>query len=332
VVPTKRFSGNYTTIGAQYAKDFVKAVNIDHGVAGGEQFGTTQKVELWELGNEYYGDNSGGMPLAPTTYGKIADKFAHAMKTIDGTIIPVVQFERSDAAGAQTIANQLTAGGPDACLTHTYPGDPSLFGVVTDQIIAGSTIFNREAMVTEWNMANGTELGMVLATRLPKLLRALVEADVTIATQWPLMWWNNSVDSALAQANGALRPPGQVFQWLSQCASGRKLVATSSSSGAISSIAFRNAAADKLFILVLCSNSQTDAQVGITVNGFGGGAFNIVQAKRYSAGNGFAADAELEMVTPAELRTLSPLKSGNLLTITTNKYSKYEVIRIDLER
>ncbi|MES2695817.1 MAG: hypothetical protein V4773_20250 [Verrucomicrobiota bacterium] len=329
VVPTKRFRNNYTTTGAQYAKDYVKAVNVDHGVTGGEQFGTTQKVEIWELGNEYYGDNEGGAPLSPTLYGQIAQKFATSMKTIDASIIPVVQFVRTDLTAAQTIANQLSGGAVEACLTHTYPGDAEGIGNVENQLINGSNIFSLEPMVTEWNMGSGSETGLVLATRIPKLFRELVDGGVTIATQWPMMWWNNSVNSALAQASGALRPPGQIFQWLSQCANNRKLVGTSSSSTAISSLAFKNPAGTKLFVLVLCANSLTDAQVGITINGFNGNNFTVVQAKRYSAAGGFTT--ELEEVTPATLRTVVPAKSNNVLTLTTNKYSKYEVIRIDLE-
>lgn len=53
VVPTKRFRSNYTTTGAQYVKDFVKAVNIDHGRrrairhhAEGADLGARQRI-LW---------------------------------------------------------------------------------------------------------------------------------------------------------------------------------------------------------------------------------------------------------------------------------------------
>lgn len=327
VVPTKRFRSNYTTTGAQYAKDYVRAVNIDHGVTGGEQFGTTQTVQLWELGNEYYTDNSGGTPLTPALYGKIADKFASAMKTIDATIIPTVQFERTDLSAAQTIANQLTSGAVAACLTHTYPTTGSGIDNVTTQIVSGENIFSLEPMVTEWNMGSGsTPGGLILANHQPKLLRALVNGGVTIATQWPMMWQNNSVESLLANSDGTLRPPGQVFQWLAQTAKNRKLVGSVSSSPAIECVAFKNAAADKVFILVLCGASTANAQTAITVNGFGT-HFTVAQAKRYSAAGGFGAESS---DTPAVLNSLTPARNGNVLTITTNKFSQQEVIRIDL--
>ena len=327
VVPTKRFRSNYSTTGAQYAKDFVKAVNVDHGIAGGEQFGTTQTVQLWELGNEYYTDNAGGTPLTPTLYGKIANKFGNAIQTIDASVIPIVQFERSDLAGAQTIANQLTAGAVGACLTHTYPGPTANLANVTTQLVDGGNIFSLEPMVTEWNIANdAVQPGLVLANYLPKLLRALVNGGVTIATQWPMMWQNNSVNTLLADSTGVLRPPGQVFQWLSQAAQNRKLVSTSSSASAIECVAFKDGAAGKLSILVLCGASTANAQVAITINGFGT-TFTVTSAKRYSAAGGFGAEAS---DTPAALATVTPARNGNVLTITTNKFSLQEVLRIDL--
>ncbi len=327
VVPTKRFRSNYSTTGAQYAKDFVKAVNIDHGVSGGEQFGTTQKVEIWELGNEYYTDNSGGTPLTPWLYGTIANTFAGAMKTIDSSIIPAVQFKRTDMTGAQTIANQLTGGAVEACLTHTYPTTNSGIPTVTTQIVNGANKFSLEPMVTEWNMgSDSVDPGLVLANYIPKLFRALVNAGVTISTQWPLMWHNNNVNSLLAQNTGVLRPPGQVFQWLSQTAKNRKTVGTNSSSSEIECVAFKDVAAGKLSILVLCGASTSNAQVALTINGFGS-TFSVAYAKRYSAAGGFGTETSH---TPAVLGSITPAKNGNQLFFTTNKLSKQEVIRIDL--
>ena len=324
VVPTKRYSTDYGTTGAQYVKDFVKAVNVDHGIAGGEQFGTGQTVQIWELGNEYY---TSGAPLTPTLYGKIADKFASAMKTIDGSIIPVVQFERNDLAAAQTIANQLTSGAVGACLTHTYPTTLAGINGITSQIVNGSNIFALEPMVTEWNMgSDSAEPGLVLANDLPKLFRALVNAGVTITTQWPMMWHNNNVKTLLAENTGTLRPPGQVFQWLSQAAQNRRAVDTGTSDTAIDCVAFKDGAAGKLSILVLCGASRANAQVAITVNGFGT-TWTVSSVKRYAAAGGFGTETSN---TPAILRGITPAKSGNVLTITTNKYSLQEVIRIDL--
>jgi len=325
VVPTKRFRSNYTTTGAQYVKDFVKAVNIDHGITGGEQFGTTQTVQLWELGNEYYTDNAGGSPLTPTLYGKIANKFGAAMQTIDANLIPIVQFRRSDLTAAQTIANQLTAGAVGACLTHTYPG-PTGVDAVSSQISDGADIFSLEPMVTEWNIGSDlVDPGLVLANYLPKLFRELVNGGVTISTQWPMMWQNNSVNTLLADSTGVLRPPGQVFQWLSQVAQNRKIVTTSSSNSAIDCVAFKDGAAGKLSILVLAGASSNNAQVAITVNGFSG--FSVSYAKRYSAAGGFGTE---DSDTPAVPASVVPAQNGNVLTITTNKLSKQEVIRIDL--
>jgi hypothetical protein len=328
VVPTKRFRSNYTTTGAQYVKDFVKAVNIDHGIAGGEQFGTTQTVGLWEMGNEYYTDNSGGTPLSATTYGQIANKFGTAMKTIDASIIPVVQFQRSNLTEAQTIANQLTPGVMGSCLTHLYPGGSETFSSVESQIESGAAIFGLSPMITEWNMANDLTTGLTLGNYLPKLFQAQVDAGVTISTQWALMWSNNSVDTSLATNTGQLRPPGQVYQWLNQCASNRNSVPTSSSSSAISCLAWKDTSGH-LSILVLCGASQTNATVAITINGYNGSNFVVTSDQRlYAAGGPGTETAH----TPALVTNVSEAKSGNVLTITTNKNSQQEVIRIDITR
>ena len=328
VMPTKRFRSNYTTTGAQYAKNFVKAVNIDHGIAGGEQFGTTQTVQLWEMGNEYYTDNSGGAPLSPTTYGKIANKFGTAMKTIDASIIPVVQFHRSSPNDAQTIADQLTPGVLERCVTHLYPGGSETFSSVQSQIESGATIFGLAPMITEWNMANDFTTGLTLGNYLPKLFQAQVDAGVAVSTQWPLMWWNNSVDTALATNTGQLRPPGQVYLWLNLCANNRNSVPTSSSAPAISCLAWKDNSGH-LSLLVLCGASQSNAQVAITINGYNGSNFVVTSAQRLYAAAGPGSETAN---TPALVTNVSAAKSGNVLTITTNKNTKQEVIRIDITR
>jgi hypothetical protein len=328
VVPTKKFETNYTTTGAQYAKDFVKAVNIDHGVAGGEQFGTAQTVQFWEMGNEYYTNNSGGPPLSPSTYGKIANKFGSAMKTIDGSINPVVQFQRSTPNDTQTIADQLTPGVMGRCVTHLYPGGSETFSSVQSQVEGGATTFGLTPMITEWNMANGLTTGLTLGNYVPKLFQAQVDAGVKISTHWPLMWWNNSVDTALATNSGQLRPQGQVYQWLNQCANNRDSVPTSSSSSAISCLAWKDTSGH-LSVLVLCGASQTNATVAITINGYNGSNFVVTSDQRlYAAGGPGTETAN----TPALVTNVSEAKSGNVLTITTNKNTQQEVIRIDITR
>lgn len=327
VVPTKRFSANYATTGVQYAKDFVKAVNIDHGVTGGEQFGTTQTVQLWELGNEFYASSAGGS-LTPTNYGKIANKFGLGMQTIDATVMPIVQFERSDAAGAATIYNQLTAGAVKGSVTHAYPTSDAAIATIAPQINAGEAALHQDAMVTEWNMGSDSVVGgLQQANYLPKIFRALVNAGVTISTQWPLFWHNDSVNTVLADHTGTLRPPGQVFQWLSQVAQNRKIVPTSASSSAIDCVAFKDGGAGKLSILVLCGASMSNAQVAITVNGFSGS--HVVSAKRFYAAGGAGTETA---DTPATQVNLSPAQNGNVFTITTNKFTSQEVIRIDLSQ
>lgn len=333
VAPTKRFRSTYATTGAAYARDFVKAVNIDHGVPGGEQFQTTQTVALWEMGNEYYaspgtGSNPNTDPLTPTLYGKIANKFGTEMKTIDASIIPVVQFYRSDLAAAQTIKNQLSPGVMEGCLTHLYPAPAASFSSVQTQVEDGAAIFGLSPMITEWNMANDSVTGLTLANYLPKLFQAQVEAGVTISTQWPLMWHNNSVDTALAQLDGQLRPPGQVYQWLNQAANNRNTVPTSTSSTALDCLAWKDTSGH-LSLLILCGASQSDAQVAITINGYNGSNFVVTSAQRLSAAGGPGTESAH---TTATVSNVSPLKSGNVLTITTNKLTQQEVIRIDITR
>jgi hypothetical protein len=328
VVPTKMFRSNYQTTGAQYAKDYVKAVNIDHGVAGGEQFGTTQTVKLWEIGNEYYTDNSGGAPLNPTTYGQIANKFGNAMKTIDSTVLPIVQFKRGTPTDTQTIADQLSSGAVDYCNVHLYPGLSESFGTVQSQIESGAQTFNLPPIVTEWNMANDSTSGLTLGNYLAKLFQAQVDAGVTCSTQWPLMWDTNSVDTALANTSGVLRPPGQVYQWINQCAVNRNTVPTSSSSSAISCLAWKDNSGH-MSILVLCAASQGTASTAITINGYNGSNFTVTSSKRLSAAGGTGTETSH---TPATVSSVTPLKNGNVLTITTNKNSKQEVIRIDITR
>lgn len=328
VVPTKRFRSNYLTTGAQYAKDYVKAVNIDHGVAGGEQFGTTQTVQLWEIGNEYYTDNSGGAPLNPATYGQIANKFGNAMKNIDATIKPVVQFHRSSPTDTQTIANQLSAGAVNYCNTHLYPGLTETMSSVQSQIASGAATFNLPPMVTEWNMANDSTKGLTLGNYVAKLFQAQVDAGVTISTHWPLMWVHNSVDTALAENSGVLRPPGQVFQWLSLYAKNRNTVPASSSAPAMTCLAWKDNEGH-MTLLVLCAGSQMNATTAITINGYNGSNFVVTSSQRLSAAGGVGGETSH---TPATVTNVSPSKAGNVLTITTNKNSKQEVIRIDITR
>ena len=140
------------------------------------------------------------------TYGQIANKFGTAMKTIDASIIPVVQFQRSTPNDTQTIANQLAPGAMGRCVTHLYPGGSETFSSVQSQIESGASIFGLTPMITEWNMANDFTTGLTLGNYLAKLFQAQVDAGVTISTQWALMWSNNSVDTALATSSGQLRP------------------------------------------------------------------------------------------------------------------------------
>lgn len=330
VVPTKRFRSDYMTTGAQYAKDFVKAVNIDHGVVGGEQFGTTQTVALWEIGNEYYTDNDGGAPLNPTTYGQMASKFGNAMKNTDPSVLPIVQFQRSAPTDAQTIAAQLSPNACNYCNTHLYPGLTETFASVQSQIQTGANTFNLPVMATEWNMANGTTSGLTLGNSLAKLFQTQVDAGVTISTQWPLMWDGNSVDTALANSSGVLRPPGQVYLWLNQCAVNRNTVPTTSSASSISCLAWKDNAGH-MSILVLCAGSQTASTTAITVNGYNGANFVIDSAQRLSAANGFGGETSHTTATVSNVSAAKPLNS-NVITITTNKNSKQEVIRIDITR
>ena len=151
---------------------------------------------------------------------------------------------------------------------------------------------------------------------------------MTISTQWALMWSNNSVDTALATHSGQLRPQGQVYQWLNQCANNRDSVPTSSSSSAISCLAWKDNSGH-LSILVLCGASQTNAMVAITINGYNGSNFMWTSAQRLYAAGGFGTETAH---TPALVTNVSPAKSGNVLTITTNKNSQQEVIRIDITR
>lgn len=333
VVPTKRFRADYATNGAAHVRAFVKAVNIDHGVTGGEQFQTTQTVALWEMGNEYYaspgtGSNPYTDPLTPTLYGKIANKFGTEMKTVDGSIIPVVQFHRTDMTAAQTIADQLTPGVMEGCLTHLYPAPATSFSSVQTQVEDGAAIFGLPPMITEWNLAGEAGTGLTLANYLPKIFQAQVEAGVRISTQWPLMWHNNSVDTALAQLDGTLRPPGQVYQWLNQAANNRNSVPTSSSSTAIDCLAWKDTSGH-LTLLVLCGASQSNAQVAITINGYNGSNFVVTSAQRLSAAGGPGTE---DAHTTATVSSVTPAKSSNVLTITTNKLTQQEVIRINITR
>ena len=82
-------------------------------------------------------------------------------------------------------------------------------------------------------------------------------------------------------------------------------------------------------ILVLCGASQEDASCAITINGYNGSNFVVTSAQRLSAAGGTGTETSH---TPATVSNVSPAKNGNVLTITTNKNSKQEVIRIDITR
>jgi hypothetical protein len=338
VVPTKRYRSNYGTTGVQATKDFVRAVNVNHYVTTPGDLGTwSGKVDLWELGNEYYADPGTGAnpytdPLSRTLYGQIANAFGTGMKAVDSTVLPIVQFHRGDTTSeVNEIRSQLSAGVMGGCLTHLYPSPSTPFTTVENQIgdgVAGFGTLNLEPMITEWNMANSSSTGLVLANYLPQLFQAQVNSGVSISTQWPLMWHNNSVDTALAENDGTLRPPGQVYQWLNQCANNRNTVPTTSSDSAIACLAWKDTSGH-LSILVLCGASQSNAQVTVTINGYNGSNFQVTSAKRLSAAGGPGTESS---AAPAAVASVSPAKNSNVLTITTNKITQQEVIKIDVTR
>jgi hypothetical protein len=82
-------------------------------------------------------------------------------------------------------------------------------------------------------------------------------------------------------------------------------------------------------ILVLCGGSTANASTAITINGYNGSNFVVTSAQRLSAAGGTGTETSH---TPATVSSVTPLKNGNVLTITTNKNSKQEVIRIDITR
>ncbi len=320
VVPTKRFL-THLSAGIQYAKDFVTAVNID------KDFGDIH-VKYWELGNEYYASPVGADALTADEYKVIADQFAAGMVQADPTIVPAVQFRRTELPEAQIISDYLAAstnnGSVRASLTHVYPGDNFLVmrDSVPSQLSTGKQIFGLDdLLVTEWNVASGAGLtGMKQANALSLLFESLVRGGATHTTLWPLNWQINGVGTVLSDVNtGALRPPGQAFAKLARQVKESTLVQTTVGSDAFHVSAYRRAA-QELTLFVMCYELPAATAVKINVDGF---AFSRVEAERLSKEDELAQGA----ATWFEAHTV---QDGNDIYIEANQMNDWEIIRITL--
>lgn len=328
VVPTVRFASNWPA-GQIYASNYVRAVNIDHdyGYAG-------KKVAYWEIGNEYYAYPNPRV-FTPTTYGNYANAVAAAMLSADSSILPAIQFDSNNNNGAAVIANEQSPAAR-AVVAHSYWTNltTDVLDAKGAQLVAGFNHFTGTPvrLATEWNAAGWTadassyDRGMVLADGIPLMFRELVAANVTVATIWPMMWLNNKQPSALAGIDGTIRPQGQVFQWLSQYANHKWQVDTAGDSPVGVVACYQANSPHNLSVFVLCENIATNSSIHIEINGFDGDP-QVVDAQRLSASAGFGTELSN---APGTIRSLTPYKNGNQFNITANKYSYYEVIRIDL--
>ncbi|MEA2067972.1 MAG: hypothetical protein U9P12_02115, partial [Verrucomicrobiota bacterium] len=320
VVPTKRFLTNIPA-GVQYAKDFVKAVNID------KDFGDIH-VKYWELGNEYYADPAGAEEITADEYKVIADQFAAGMVQADPTIVPVVQFRRTELVEAQTISDYLAAstnnGSVRASLTHVYPGN-NFFEMrdnVPSQLSTGKQIFGLDdLLVTEWNVASGSGLtGMKQANALSLLFESLAKGGATHTTLWPLNWQFNGVGTVLSDVDtGALRPPGQAFAELARQVKESTLVQTEIGSDAFHVSAYRDAS-QALTLFVMCYELPASTSMKIHVNGF---AFSRVEAERLSKADELARGA----ATWFEAYTV---QDGNDIYVEANQMNDWEIIRLTI--
>ncbi|MCF7818773.1 MAG: hypothetical protein K9M54_12930 [Kiritimatiellales bacterium] len=320
VVPTKRFKDDIPA-GVQYAKAFVKAVNIDH------MFGNIH-VKYWELGNEYYANPTDALAITADEYKVIADQFAAGMVQTDPTIVPVVQFRRTELVEAQTISDYLTAstnnGSVRASLTHAYPGEDlvNIRDALPVQFSQGKQIYGfDDLLVTEWNIGSGAGVkGMKLANYVLLLFESLAKGGVTKTTMWPLNWQINGVSTVWSDVNtGALRPAGQAFAELAPLAKESTLVQTTVGSDAFHVSAYRRGS-QELALFVTSFALPVPTLLKIHVDGF---PFSRVEAHRLgkedelSNGAGTWEDAHV-------------VQDGQDLYVEANKFNDWEIVRLTL--
>jgi hypothetical protein len=320
VVPTKRFKDDIPA-GVQYAKGFVRAVNIDR------IFGNIH-VKYWELGNEYHADSAGAPALSVDEYQQIADQFAAGMVQTDPTISPVVQFYRMDLAEAQSISDYLAAstthGSVRASLTHAYPGAglANIRDNLAQQLSRGKLIFGYDdLLVTEWNLASGADsTGMKLASHVLPLFESLARGGVTESTMWPLDWYNNGVATAWSDVNsGRLRPPGQAMAELAAYARESTLVQTTVGSDAFHVAAYRRDSRE-LTLFLTGFELPSPTRVRIQIDDF---PFSRIEAKRLgqtdelSHGAGSWVDAHVT-------------RDGQDLYVEANALDDWEIVRLTL--
>ncbi len=323
VVPTKRFVDT-PAAGAQYAADFVRAVNVD------KAFGDIQ-VTYWELGNEYYANPTGAPTVSAAQYAVVADLMAGAMVAVDPTIKPVVQFVRSKSGETQQIANYLAAstnaGSITACLTHTYPWTNNNFETtirteIPGQLATGRQIYGLDdLLITEWNIgADNAPTGMMLASYQLPLFEALLRGGASKTALWPLSWWNNGVKTVLSNYNtGALRPPGVLFSRLAQWTKNATLVQTDYTYAQCSVSAYRRGDAE-LTLFIVCRDLPTATLLHVAIEDF---AFSSIQAERIGAADELSNN--LPGSAPLEVQ-----RAGNSIYLHGNAAQDWEVLRITL--
>jgi hypothetical protein len=326
VVPTFRFT-NDIPAGVAYATGYVSYVNTTLR----DELGTP-KVTRWEIGNEYYQE------LTPGQYAEVAAAQAKAIRAMDSNLTTIVHFFRTDmeatAEIGEVINSGTNAGCMTACNTHTYPGSKeSITNTIAQQLLDSATALNFDSTeyVTEWNVAgsdtNDWWSGMSLAGRQMGIFKELVRGGVKYAAVWPMVWNPNSVDSALADWQGVMRPQGQAYQWLNQCAKAAWMVESIDNSSLLDSAAFKYMQTNRLSILVAGDKLPADSSVCVTVNGF------VFSPSKVSAKRMVAPGGDVYSNGVAVVENVQPLVWGaatNKLTFSINVNSACEMVRIDL--
>ncbi|MGE4488933.1 MAG: hypothetical protein AB7E95_05235 [Kiritimatiellales bacterium] len=327
------FITNDTTAAVAYATNFVNYVNTTLK----NQIGMP-KVTQWELGNEYYQwnpDTSDDDDFAAASYAIIATAQAVALHSMDTSFHVIAHYMMNDINQCQIIGDYIrdNAGGSiDEVATHIYTWDaPNIemeSNVVSQLLNCNDAIgFSETGYVTEWNShpfnSTNYKKGMKLGARQMICFEAMALAGVEYADLWPLMWQNDRVPMALADADGTLRPQGQAYQWLQQSADRTWLVDSinDSSTEDFSSLAFMDST-NRLSVLIMGGELPLYTWVNVEINGF---TFDSALVQRM-----YSSSSDLQSNDPALIESWAPTVNGNTLSFYVNKFRQYEIIKIDL--
>ncbi|MBL4874018.1 MAG: hypothetical protein JKY41_11700 [Rhodobacteraceae bacterium] len=200
-----------------------------------------ETIEVFELGNEYYGKN---LQLSHGEYGKIANTMAiwvqEAIDTSGSGYDPMIAIQSGQRFNNanQSIISEFSSDGLsaiDAVIAHTYQMSPwsdsntaGKASLIDDWNAAKGEGANLKWIVSEWNVSPNAADGLLQGAGILEMFNELVRNGMDLGHIWPVFQNTETElagDVVLGEETNLL-VSGEVFRQLSESTIGLQTVGT----------------------------------------------------------------------------------------------------------